>query len=325
MLLPHLLTLTHPTPQAPTPEDIFNSTLGSIFTDSMTNMHGEPEATILYRNRALGRTLEFRTADVSAEEERTKFAHYLWNAGVLVGELVGGRPGGHPRGRGEDGDREEEEEERGTGEGIDGWWIREEEEKWWSVKGERVLELGAGVGLAGIVSALSGAKEVTITDYPSPSLLSTLRLNLSANIPPSHPSAPTTTITPHKWGHLTTPFALSHAHTYTRILAADCFWLAHEHTNLAASMAHFLSRDDADARVLCVAGFHTGRKGLVSFFGDVVKNAGLEVEAIWEMDAGGLRREWRTRGWGKGDEVGERGRWVVVGVLRWGVGESRTE
>jgi hypothetical protein len=131
MLLPSLITLRHPTSHVLEPEDIFGSTLGSIFTDDLQNQHGDdPDTIIVYKNARHGE-LEFRIADVNGEEQRTKFAHYLWNAGILMAELIGGRPEGR-----------EEEEGEGWKEGE--WWIGEEEEKFWGVQGERVLELGAG-------------------------------------------------------------------------------------------------------------------------------------------------------------------------------------
>jgi hypothetical protein len=131
MLLPSLITLRHPTSHVPSPEDIFGSTLGSIFTDDLQNQHGDdPDTTIVYNNSHHGE-LELRTADVNGEEQRRKFAHYLWNAGVLMGELVGGRPA------------------EGVVAGDDGWkdgewWVSSEEELKWSVQDETVLELGAG-------------------------------------------------------------------------------------------------------------------------------------------------------------------------------------
>jgi hypothetical protein len=132
MLLPSLITLRHPVSHIPSPEDIFGSTLGSIFTDDLQNQHGDdPDTTIVYRNARYGE-LEFRTADVNGEEQRRKFAHYLWNAGVLMGELVGGRPAEQNITSEDDGWKDGE------------WWVSSEEEQKWSVRDHTVLELGAG-------------------------------------------------------------------------------------------------------------------------------------------------------------------------------------
>ena len=135
MLLPSLISLRRP--DSGSPEDIFSSSLGVIFTDDMKNSHGDdPDTVIIYKSHKYGE-LEFRTADVTGEEQRRKFAHYLWNAGILMAELVSGRS----------------KEKRDSGvmnDGEDGqwgkekWWISREEERLWSVEGESVLELGAG-------------------------------------------------------------------------------------------------------------------------------------------------------------------------------------
>ena len=100
----------------------------------------------MYMSHKFGE-LVFRTADPEGEEERRKFAHYLWNAGVLMGEFVGGRGEGREglmggrgeKGKGGGGDCEEEKEKEEKG-----WWLDAEEEERWCVEGETVLELGAG-------------------------------------------------------------------------------------------------------------------------------------------------------------------------------------
>jgi nicotinamide N-methyltransferase len=118
----------------PEPEDIFQSSLGLIFTDDLQNQHGDPGTIVEYRSNGYG-DLEFEVADPSGEVERTKFAHYLWNAGVLMGEFVGGE-GTKKSGDGEWGVRRFKE---GTT-----WWLNQDEVQDWRVDGERVLELGAG-------------------------------------------------------------------------------------------------------------------------------------------------------------------------------------
>ena len=90
------------------PEDIFAFAPGLIFTDDLRNFHGDPGSTIEYTNPRFGK-IELSTADPEAEHERKLFSHYLWNAGIKLAGLVS--------------DSDDSE---------------------WSVKGEAVLELGAG-------------------------------------------------------------------------------------------------------------------------------------------------------------------------------------
>ena len=135
MRLPSLINLRRPQDAPLEPEDIFGSSLGGVITDDLQNQHGEdPETVILYRNAKYGE-LELRTADFDGEEQRRKFAHYLWNAGVMIAELVTGRV--------KEGEQKTEDDEFTRWENGN-WWTSEEEEKQWSVKGEKVLELGAG-------------------------------------------------------------------------------------------------------------------------------------------------------------------------------------
>ncbi|KAI8936645.1 hypothetical protein NX059_007044 [Plenodomus lindquistii] len=134
MRLSRLVDLRRPTSAPLEPEDIFGSSLG--FFNDLQNQHGEdPNTAILYRNARHGE-LELRTADVNGEEERRKFAHYLWNAGVLMGELVGGRTAETEASLSD----LAQEDCWADGE----WWVDNEEEKRWAVRGETVLELGAG-------------------------------------------------------------------------------------------------------------------------------------------------------------------------------------
>ncbi len=118
MLTSHI-RIRHPLKAVPDAEDIFSSSIGLLFTDDLCTQHGEPGAQIIYRSRY--GDIELNVADPQREEERTKFAHYLWNAGVLMSELIS-----EPRDVGR----------IGRDESFGGYV---------SVKGESVLELGAGV------------------------------------------------------------------------------------------------------------------------------------------------------------------------------------
>ncbi|GME25236.1 putative nicotinamide N-methyltransferase [Neofusicoccum parvum] len=307
-----LTSLLRVTPRSPTadPEDVFSAALGTLFTDDLRNQHGDPGAVIAYLSRRLDRALDLGVADPAGEEERKKFAHYLWNAGVLMAELVGGRPAWE-----EQGDKTERLlgglEWRLEG-GSREWWVDGREEQLWRVEGERVLELGAGVGLAGIVSTLVGAEEVVISDYPAPEILENLEKNVKTNVPETLRSK--VSVQGHLWGDLTSPFSVANAGRFTRILAADCLWMPHEHHSLAKSMLHFLS-PAPEARVFVIAGFHTGRANMAPFF-KIVEEEGLEVENIYEMDAEGRRRDWAFEKDGGREDHGERNKWLVIAQLK---------
>ena len=124
------LVRTIPASEDEEPEDIFACAPGFLFTDDLRVEHGDPGSTIIHQSKRFG-SLELDTADPFNEDERQLFSHYLWNAGVLMAERVSGQR-----------------------------IVDDLERQKWDVRGERVLELGAGVGLAGIVSVLADAREV---------------------------------------------------------------------------------------------------------------------------------------------------------------------
>lgn len=162
------------------------------------------------------------------------------------------------------------------------------------------------------MSVLAGAEEVILTDYPSPAILANTKGNVERNVPKELQQK--LTVQGHEWGVLTDNFSKANANHFSRILCADCLWMDGEHYGLAQSMEHFLSYRD-DARVWVIAGFHTGRAKLVSFF-DIAAQAGLETESIWERDADGNEREWvRERNGGQEDATG-RNKWLVIAILK---------
>jgi hypothetical protein len=155
--------------------------------------------------------------------------------------------------------------------------------------------------------------KVVITDYPAPPILDAIKTNVAKNVPESIRER--VTVEGHLWGSAETSFEKEHAHSYTRILAADCLWMPWEHENLAKSMLHFLA-ETPDARVLCIAGFHTGRAKVAPFFEETVPEQGLAVEDIFEMKADGTRRAWAKERDGGREDIGDRKKWLVVARLK---------
>ncbi|XP_016531517.1 protein-lysine methyltransferase METTL21B isoform X2 [Poecilia formosa] len=99
------------------------------------------------------------------------------------------------------------------------------------LRGRRVIELGAGTGVVGILAARLGA-EVTVTDLPL--ALPQLRANVSANVPPAGwPSAPPAVL-PLCWGedHLAFPS------DWDLVLCADIVYLPETYPLLVETLAH---------------------------------------------------------------------------------------
>ncbi|KAJ5601371.1 nicotinamide N-methyltransferase [Penicillium lagena] len=305
-------TSTPTRPDEDEPEDVFGAFLPHLFPDDAPSFHGDPGQHLLYASPAYG-DLEImvptypgesanRSEEIAAgldqrmdgvnkypvEEGRKLFAHFLWDSGMVVAE------------------------------GVEDAAAGKAEAKMWNVDGERVLELGAGAALPSLISALSNAATVTATDHPSsPALSGAIAFNMTHNLRHISASLNTTAIVPHEWGVLSDPFSLANKAHFTRIIAADCYWMRSQHENLVRSMLWFLAPGGC---IWVVANFHTGRAIVAGFFETAV-SLGLEVERIYERDClargddgAEVRREWAPIREGEGP--GMRRRWCVVAVLR---------
>lgn len=120
----------------PDPEDIFTSALGLVFTDDTQNFYGDADNVVAYQSRRFQKDFILITADPTGETERRKFAHYVWNASLLMAELLGVKP---------DDLNWRPQTTLPTWQPNDqDWWLSEEEQETWAVHEESVLELGAG-------------------------------------------------------------------------------------------------------------------------------------------------------------------------------------
>ncbi|KAK0113048.1 hypothetical protein ONS95_014754 [Cadophora gregata] len=279
-------------PETHEPEDYLSSALAVIFPDDITNQHGDRDSSVLYLSPSHG-AIDLTLADPLGEDSRKLFSHFLWNAGVQLAEFI---------------------EEGRSIHGADG---REEGREEWSVRGERVLELGAGTGLAGLMAAFESAEMVVISDYPALEVLNNISANVERNLKPRKAENPATVadveVHGHEWGELDDTFSIENKASFGRILVADCLWMPWQHMNLLKSISWFLK--DADGRAWVVAGFHTGREKMKGFYEEEALNdAGLEIDKIWERNAQGSERVWvEDRGF---EDATERKRWLVVGILK---------
>ncbi|OOF95978.1 hypothetical protein ASPCADRAFT_48037 [Aspergillus carbonarius ITEM 5010] len=299
-------------------EDLFAAFLPHLFPDDAPSFHGDPGQHLLYSSPRYG-DLEIMVPSYPAqsrssdhpvnqvEEGRKLFAHFLWSAGMVVAEGV----------------------EKADGLESSGQLSKTEEVAMWRVKGEKVLELGAGAALPSVVCALAQASAITVTDHPSsPALSGAIGFNMTYNVRnPKNSASTNVTIQPHEWGTLETdPWAVQNKGCFTRIIAADCYWMRSQHENLVRTMRWFLA---PGGRVWVVASFHTGRAIVAGFF-ETALQMGLEIEQIYERDLSSaqedgseVRREWMSEREGEGPE--NRKRWCAVALLKRGGEEAVKE
>ncbi|KAK2737964.1 hypothetical protein FQN57_007318 [Myotisia sp. PD_48] len=246
-------------------EDFFSSFLAHLMPDEAPQCLGQPGHTLLYSSPVFGdlklsvpdyapKNLKDNTgvpsggskdenANVNIEISRQLFAHYLWVAALVLGDRL----------------EEAALSERHIG--------TNQAPHLWSVKGHRVLELGAGVALPSVLSILAGASAVTITDHPSSSALyGAIQSNIIDNVPGSlcqtKQGATKISIEPYQWGIFegeeppphtldsSTPpavlnkmaqFATVNKASFSRIICVDCLWVWGEHVNLVRTLLWFLS------------------------------------------------------------------------------------
>lgn len=166
-----------------------------------------------------------------------------------------------------------------------------------------------------------------ISDYPSLELLSNISENLRRNVTSEVIQQLKISVRGHKWGEVnssgvngSTPsielLTTTHAAcSFTRIIVADCMWMAWEHENLCTSIVHFLEPEHGE--MLAIAGFHTGRARVANFFRECERmGLVLTEEGIIEKSVEGDQREWREdRGM---EDVIERKRWLTIGKFKMG-------
>ena len=112
-----MLTFLIRTPELPVepPEDVYSDAVGLLFPDNLRTCHGDAGSHVTYLSKRFG-DMKLHLADPLKEEDRTLFAHFIWNSGIQMAEFIS---------QANDPTKNERD-------------IR------WNVEGETVLELGAG-------------------------------------------------------------------------------------------------------------------------------------------------------------------------------------
>ncbi|KZV80429.1 hypothetical protein EXIGLDRAFT_630171, partial [Exidia glandulosa HHB12029] len=107
-------------------------------------------------------------------------------------------------------------------------------------KGKRILELGAGGGLPGIVASLVGAESVVLTDYPDAALIDNLGQNVQCNVPPSTKCP--VHVAGYIWGTDTAPLLSHSPDGFDLILMSDLIFNHSQHDALLTTCEKTLSK-----------------------------------------------------------------------------------
>jgi nicotinamide N-methyltransferase len=104
------------------------------------------------------------------------------------------------------------------------------------IKGKRVLELGAAAGLPSIIVGKMSPLFLCASDYPSPSVLDTLKKNLERNRVSGH-------VVGHIWGETVSPLLEKlNGEKYDVIVASECLWRHECHNDLLETVIHCIAR-----------------------------------------------------------------------------------
>ncbi|MCO5598801.1 hypothetical protein L7F22_052900 [Adiantum nelumboides] len=229
------------------PIDFFESSIESLFGHHQAAT-GEPGQLCTLHLEGIDREddegIKYR---IPQSDTNKLFAHYQWDSGLFLGRLIYKNSKGTK-------DVEDDNAQSPCVSAI----IRPEAD----VRQKTLLELGAGTGIPGLISAKYGASSVLITDYPDKGILAALNENIQFSSVQKNAKAIGL-----DWANDKTikNILQQYPKRFERILCADVLWLSSSHQSLLNTILSMLAKTST-AKCIIVSGFHTGRRALSKFF-----------------------------------------------------------
>ncbi|KAH7106807.1 nicotinamide N-methyltransferase [Auriculariales sp. MPI-PUGE-AT-0066] len=150
--------------------------------------------------------------------------------------------------------------------------------------GKRVLELGAGGGLPGIIATLLGAESVLLTDYPDAALVENLEHNVNSNVVGERRSA--VSVCGYIWGRDSSRLRLSAPQGFDVIFMSDLIFNHSQHDALLTTCEQSLAdnSDTGSAETPCLLVFYTHHRPKLAHrdmeFFEKAKSRGWTCEEI---------------------------------------------